>query len=104
MGCYLIGFRICQTWEIEPKPPITTLPPTVEGRGQLELLEGEKINLNTASKDELMRLSGIGEVLAERIIALRQSLGTFRSLEEIKTVEGIGDKVFESMKDYITLE
>lgn len=62
-----------------------------------------KININTASKDKLMSLPGIGEVYAQRIIDYR-SRKFFSSIEEIKEVQGIGDKIFEKIKDSITIE
>lgn len=62
-----------------------------------------KININTASKDILMTLSGIGEVYAQRIIDYRSNK-KFASIEEIKQIQGIGDKTFEKIKDEITIE
>ena len=62
-----------------------------------------KININTDSKDILMTLSGIGEVYAQRIIDYRNNK-RFASIEEIKQIQGIGDKTFEKIKDEITIE
>lgn len=62
---------------------------------------GDKININTAEKSELMLLDGIGEVLAERIISKREEIGGFGSIEEIKRVNGIGDGIFNKIKNYI---
>ena len=60
------------------------------------------ININTASKEELMELSGIGEVIADRIIEYRNK-NKFKSIEDIKNVSGIGDAMYEKIKDYITV-
>ena len=60
------------------------------------------VNINTASKQELMTLPGIGEVIAERIIIYRQKT-KFKSIEDIKNVSGIGDTVYEKIKDFITV-
>jgi len=60
-----------------------------------------KININTSSKDELMKLSGIGEVMSSDIIDYRTKNGEFKSIEDIKNVSGIGDKTFEKIKDDI---
>lgn len=62
-----------------------------------------KININTATKEELQKLSGIGPVLAERIIEYRQS-SKFSSIDDIKKVSGIGNKKFEAIKDNIVVK
>ena len=64
---------------------------------------GGKLNLNTATKDDLMTLDGIGEVLAERILAYREQYGGFDSVEELMQVEGIGEKRFAAMEPYVTV-
>lgn len=60
------------------------------------------ININTATADELKTLSGIGDVMAERIIAYR-SEKTFKNKEDLMSVEGIGNKTYEKIKDNITI-
>jgi len=62
-----------------------------------------KINLNTASKEMLMGLRGIGEARAEDIIRYRKEHGSFRSIEEIMNVSGIKNAAFEKIKDDITV-
>ena len=69
-----------------------------EGQGQSD--DG-RLNLNTATKEELMTLPGIGEVKAEAIIRYREEKGSFASVEELKEVEGIKEGVFEKVKDQI---
>ncbi len=66
-------------------------------------LGSEKININTASKELLMTLSKIGESKAQSIISYREEKGSFKTIEEIKNVSGIGDALFESIKNYITV-
>lgn len=61
----------------------------------------EKININTATKEQLMSLDGIGEVYSLRIIEYREKK-RFTNIEEIKNVKGIGEKTFEKIKDKIT--
>lgn len=61
-----------------------------------------KININTATKEELMRLPGIGEKTAEDIIRHRQTYGEFKRIEDIMNVKGIGQKKFEKIKRYLT--
>ena len=60
----------------------------------------EKVNINTASKEELMQIEGIGEKTAEKIIEYREK-NKFTDIEELKEVKGIGDKKFEKIKDNI---
>lgn len=68
-----------------------------------EEIVSNKININTASKDELKKLKGIGEVIAQNIIDYRDEYGQFGSIEEIINVKGIGKAKFEDIKDYITV-
>lgn len=62
-----------------------------------------KININEADKEELMSLEGIGDKKAEAIIERRETYAPFSDISEIKNVEGIGDGVFEKIKDKITV-
>ena len=63
-----------------------------------------RININTAGRDELMTLPGIGENKASKIIEYRESHGRFGAAEEIMNVSGIGSSVYDKMKDHITVE
>lgn len=60
-----------------------------------------KININTADQKLLMELDGIGEALSERIINYREENGGFKSIEELKNVDGIGDKRYAAIKDKV---
>ena len=61
------------------------------------------LDINKATRDELMTLPGIGPVLAERIAAYREKKGPFAEISEIKEVSGIGEKRFEGIKDWIQI-
>ena len=61
------------------------------------------VNINTADVDTLTALPGIGRVLAERIVAYRRQNGSFRAIEEITKVEGIGEKKAEAILELITV-
>lgn len=63
----------------------------------------KKININSASQEELATLTGIGPAKAKAIIGYREEHGLFKSIEEIMKVSGIGDKSFEKLKDEITV-
>ena len=62
-----------------------------------------KVNLNTAGKEELMTLPGIGESKAESIISYRESSGGFKSIEDIMLIEGIKEGVFKKIRDKIKI-
>lgn len=63
-----------------------------------------KININKASKEELDTLPGIGESTAEKIINYRKEHKSFKSIEELKEVKGIGDAKFEEIKDLVDIK
>lgn len=62
------------------------------------------ININKADLEELQELDGIGEALAENIIAYRENNGKFKDIEDIKNVSGIGDSKYEKIKDSIKIK
>ena len=64
---------------------------------------GGKINLNTASKEQLMTLSGVGESKADAIIKYREANGGFKAVEDIMNIEGIKEGVFNKIKDDICI-
>lgn len=61
------------------------------------------ISINNATKEKLMTLPGIGESKAESIIKYRQENGDFKKIEDIKNVSGIGESVYNKIKDYIKI-
>ena len=64
----------------------------------------EKININTATAEELQTLSGIGEVRALAIIAYREKHGEFLYIEELMEIDGIGPTVFENIEEFICID
>ena len=82
---------------------LPSLPGAEAAAGQKEGQEASKVNINTAGKDELMTLTGIGETRAEAILAYRQETGGFQAPEDLMQVEGIKEKTFEKLKDQITV-
>jgi competence protein ComEA len=81
----------------------TTLPqpPTPTGSATGKLAPGQRININTATKEELDTLPGIGPVRAQAIIDYRTEHGNFKTIEEIENVKGIKSVEFSKVKDNI---
>lgn len=71
--------------------------------GAETVAQGDLININTASAEELDKLPNIGPARAVDIIAYREENNGFDSIEELKNISGIGDKTFEEMKDLVTI-
>ncbi len=67
------------------------------------IAESAKIDPNSATREELMTLPGIGEELADRIIAFREKT-PFKQSRDLKKVSGIGDKKFEKLYPYIKIQ
>ena len=93
--------------QTDPTPPVTgetttssPLPPAVAA---VVRNTPATININTATKDELTTLPGIGEVLAQRILNYRARNGGFVSVDELMNVDGIGEKRYNDLKDLITI-
>lgn len=61
------------------------------------------VNINTATKDELMRLNGVGEKKAETIIEYREENGLFNKKEDLMNIPGIGQKTFENLQEHIEI-
>lgn len=77
-------------------------PTNITDSAQLNTSDG-KIHLNTATKEELTTLTGIGESRAESIIAYRETHGSFQNIEELMNVDGIKEGIFQKIKEQIAL-
>ncbi|MEE0944062.1 MAG: helix-hairpin-helix domain-containing protein [Clostridia bacterium] len=62
------------------------------------------VNLNTATKEELMGLTGVGEMIAERIIEFRERIRPFETIQDVMLVKGFGETLFEDNKHLITVK
>ncbi|MGH9928424.1 MAG: ComEA family DNA-binding protein [Pyrinomonadaceae bacterium] len=86
-----------------------TLPRPTSSAVQLNLDEpktkrGSLININTASRQELEKLPGVGQGIAERIVAHREQYGPFRRAEHLMMVRGISDRKFRELRAMIAVE
>jgi len=64
---------------------------------------GEKVNLNTATLEQLQTLPGVGPAIAKSIAEYRTKVGKFSKIEDILNVKGIGEKKFQRMKDRLAI-
>ena len=62
-----------------------------------------KVNINTASAEQLMEIDGIGKMLAARIIAYRKAHGDFTDLAQLRNIKVIGNQKFDEIKEYVTV-
>ena len=63
-----------------------------------------KVNINTATVEELSRLNGIGQTKAQAIVDYREANGSFASVEDLTKVKGIGEKLLEKLREDLAIE
>ena len=97
--CVLVGIFIGRNFMIGPDLNMQNGQPS--HGSQTESVGDGRININTATAQQLQMLSGIGEVIAQRIVDYRETNGAFATIEDIMNVSGIGEKKFEQIKEYI---
>jgi competence protein ComEA len=78
--------------------------PKIKKESKLSSLNEKSININTATKDELTKLPGVGEKTADNIILLRNKRGKFTRLEDLLDVKGIGESKFNKIKKFLYIE
>lgn len=77
--------------------------PMVDGGGENSNSSQEKVNINTANKEQLQKLDGVGDKKADKIIEYRQQHGEFKTADDLKNVNGFGDKTVARLKDQISI-
>ena len=104
LAAFAAGYFTGRT-TVMPEGTVTVLtekvPPASETRAADSGSSDARININTADKAELASLPGIGETLAERIIAYREETGPFITPEELGEVSGIGEKKLEELLNLV---
>ena len=97
--------RLWREQGIGPAGTAVTAGGTAEGAYPMGAAQtaGSRVNLNTASREELMTLDGIGETRADAIIRYREMYGGFQAIEDVMNVSGIKEGAFEKIKDSITV-
>jgi len=85
------------------KPAAPAKAVTADKNSEIKASKGlpKDLNINTADKDQLIALPGIGPKAAEAILAYRKDNGNFKSVEELTKVKGIGDKTLEKIRLYL---
>ena len=101
MAGIFIGVRVNRS-------PVTLSPYEHETTGAATETQGThftngKLNINTATAEELSKLPGIGETYANRIVEYRKEHGLFLSVNDLENVPGIGKKRLESLAEFITV-
>ncbi len=95
--------------EFEERSKHLTLISSYDGRNDFTMSKAapgvkKKINLNAATKDELVSLPGIGENIAEQILIYRDEHGSFSSVEQLRKIKGIGAKKFQKLRPYVSVQ
>ena len=91
---YMVSFRPAPEYHFSSSATVAqTQPPLV--------VTENRININTATFEELKALPGIGDVIAQSILDLRKELGLFRLVEDLLLAKGLGEKKLEAIRDLI---
>lgn len=96
-------FVSATTVEFQASSVPETTEETYVNSGAVSTLNNGRININTATAEDLILLPGIGKVLANRIIEYREANGPFKTVAEIDNVSGIGQGKLNAIVDYITV-
>lgn len=97
------GFLLIKNSDEQKEPIKFTGPKKDEQVKGATTQVSAKININTATADELDKLSGIGPATAQKIIDYRTQNGLFKTIEDIMNVSGIGEGKFEAIRDIISI-
>ncbi len=99
---FLLGLFIGRNYNHAPIQ-LSKLPNQATSETQLQEVTSAKININTATLDELVTLPGIGQTIAENILSYREANGHFTTVTELTMVKGISTGKLNDIIDYITV-
>ena len=103
--CSTRGFRVETERPVPRQPSVSSVQETVSRSAEAALSETEnRLDLNTATKQQLMELPGIGEKTAQSILDYRKTVGGFCTVEQLKEVSGIGNVRYETLRDLVYVE
>jgi competence ComEA-like helix-hairpin-helix protein len=100
---YQINIALPPTYDYSEEDSLFTVLSKSRAKDGVSSKGDEKLNVNTATKEELQRIEGIGEKLAERIIQYRTKYGFFRRIDELMRIPGIGKRKFDQISNYLTV-
>lgn len=99
------GDQITVPFRSSPAPAINNLVSATPAAGTADPpVASGKVNLNTATLEQLEALPGIGPALAQRILDYRSAYGDFERIEQLKEVRGIGDAIYGELQNLVTVE
>ena len=100
----LLVLLVCVVADAGPAPA-APVPRTGSVAGSIaSAATGEKVNINSASVKELMKLQGVGRSLAEKIVQYRDAHGLFKKAVDLRKVEGVGDALWEKNRERIVVK
>lgn len=102
---FFLGGGVSRGWQVSTQYADRSAPAVSTGEGSWpdSLLDGEVLDLNTASRADLERLPNVGAVRAQAIVDWRQANGPFQSVDQLAEVPGIGTGTVEGLRPYVTV-
>jgi competence ComEA-like helix-hairpin-helix protein len=107
ISAFVLGIIVSVLQKMRPPAKITIEkfdPENYKDTGSDPLAFSEKIDINTACAEDLMKINGVGGIIAGRIIEYRCRDGSFSSIDDLKNVKGVGTALFEKIKSRLKAE